>query len=104
MTRFEEILRLRREERLRALDALAMDVEAAVKARGQRSFTFGSFATRQVHAASDLDVAIPGAMERGIRLALIRDIERIQFQHGIDVDVVFEDESPEFFEEVCRAD
>ena len=101
MTRWQLIQQKRVAERRKALDSLMADVRKVAEQHAAVVFPFGSYAAGQTHAGSDLDVAFPGDLSAETRRGLIRSIERLQECFGIEIDMVFEAESPHFFREVC---
>jgi len=83
------------------LDRLMARVREIAREHGAEVFPFGSYAGGRVDATSDLDVACPGELSRAQQLRIIRDVEIASVIAGIEVDLVFEAETPDFFREVC---
>ena len=90
--------------RQQTLDGLFQRVSAVASSFGVRVLPFGSYATGRVDATSDLDVAFPGDVSREVQLRILRDLEALSRESGIEIDVVFEAETPEFFSEALHVD
>lgn len=90
--------------RQQALDELFQRVSAVATGYDVRALPFGSYATKRVDATSDLDVAFPGDITREVQLGILKDLAALSRESGIEIDVVFEAETPEFFGEALHAD
>lgn len=90
--------------RQQTLDGLFQRVSAVATRFGVRVLPFGSYAMGRVDATSDLDVAFPGDISREIQLRILKDLEALSRESDIEIDVVFEAETPEFFREALHVD
>jgi predicted nucleotidyltransferase len=90
--------------RQQTLDRLFRRVTAVATRFGVRVLPFGSYATGRVDATSDLDVAFPGDVSRDLQLRILKDLEALSRESGVDIDVVFEAETPAFFQEALHVD
>lgn len=90
--------------RQQTLDGLFSRVGAVATSFGVRVLPFGSYATGRVDATSDLDVAFPGDVSRELQLRILKDLEALSRESGIEIDVVFEAETPAFFQEAFHVD
>jgi predicted nucleotidyltransferase len=100
MTRMQEIRRERAVLRRRDLDRALARLRDLADPAGLSLIPFGSYAEGRVHGNSDLDVAVPGDVSEELRRALIRESERFEAESGIGVDLVFEVETPDFFQRI----
>lgn len=104
VNRIEKLRRDRTEVRKRTLDEAFCLLSARFSPIGVAMKPFGSYAEGKIHAGSDLDLAIPGPdLPSDVRRAVIKEAERISAELGVGIDLVFEAESPLFFEEVRHA-
>lgn len=90
--------------RQQTLDVLFARVSAIANSFGVRVLPFGSYATGRVDATSDLDVAFPGDVSREVQLRILKGLEALSRESGIEIDVVFEAETPAFFQEALHVD
>lgn len=90
--------------RQQKLDGLFSRVSAVATSFDVRVLPFGSYATGRVDATSDLDVAFPGDISREVQLKILKDLEAFSRESGIGIDVVFEAETPTFFQEALHVD
>jgi predicted nucleotidyltransferase len=84
--------------RQQTLDGLFHRVAEVASSFGVRVLPFGSFATGRVDATSDLDVAFPGNVSREVQLRILKDLEALSRESGVEIDVVFEADTPAFFQ------
>ena len=100
---WERIQQEQIQSRQQALDALMRRVREIARGHGVRVFPFGSYADGRVDATSDFDVAFSGDLSRTEQLGIIKALEAASRESGIEIDMVFEAETPGFFREVRHA-
>jgi predicted nucleotidyltransferase len=104
MNRIETLRKDRTDARKRTLEEAFRLLSSRFSPMGVALNPFGSYAEGQIHPGSDLDLAIPGPeLPSDIKRAVIREAERISTELGVGIDLVFEAESPLFYEEVRHA-
>jgi predicted nucleotidyltransferase len=104
VNRIEKIRWERTEARKRTINEAFRLLSARFSPIGVALKPFGSYAEGKIHAGSDLDLAISGPdLPSDVKRAVIREAERISAELGVGIDLVFEAESPLFYDEVKNA-